>query len=98
MDRQEALRLSSRLEASHLALSGEVAGVHRAELAAPLPNGLMGDDDSPLGEKILDVSKTQAEAVVKPDSVADDLGWESVSAVAWRFGLHRESLPGRPPS
>ena len=73
---------------------GEVAGVHRAELATPLPDGLVGDDDPAFGEEIFDVSEAEAEAVVQPDCVADDLGWESVSAVARRIGFHRVSLPG----
>src|SRR4051812_28741699 len=46
----------------------------RTELLTPLSNRLIGHDDSPLGEKILDISKAQAEAMVSPDRVADDLG------------------------
>jgi hypothetical protein len=32
--------------------------------------------------------------VVQPDRVADDLGWEAVSAVGRRIGSHRASLAG----
>ena len=54
----------------------------------------MGAEDPALGEEVLDVSEAQAEAVVEPDGMADDLRWESVSAVARCIGLHRASLAG----
>jgi hypothetical protein len=37
----------------------EVASVVESELLTPLPNGLVGDDDSAFSEKVLDVSETQ---------------------------------------
>ena len=52
-----------------------------SELAAPLSNRLVGDHDSPLREEIFDVAKAEAESVVEPDGVADDLGGEAVASV-----------------
>jgi hypothetical protein len=46
------------------------------ELLTPLSNRLIRHDDSPFGEKILDISEAQAEAMVSPDCIADDLGSE----------------------
>lgn len=34
------------------------------------------DDNAPLGQDQLDVAQAQAEQVVKPDGVLDDLGWK----------------------
>src|SRR5215471_18819502 len=44
------------------------------EFLTPLPDRFIGHDDSALGEKILDVPETQAEAMISPDRIADDLG------------------------
>jgi hypothetical protein len=43
----------------------------------PLPDRLIGHDNSPLGEEILCVSEAQSEAMVRPDRIADDLGREN---------------------
>jgi hypothetical protein len=39
--------------------TSEVASVVESELLTPLPNGLVGDDDSAFREEVLDVSKAQ---------------------------------------
>ena len=36
----------------------EISGVLRSELPTPLPDGLVGDDDSSLRQEFLDVSET----------------------------------------
>ena len=71
---------------------GEVSSAHRTELPTPLPDCLAGNDDPAFGEEIFDIWEAQTEAVVQPDSVADDLGWVSVSTVAGHIGFHRASL------
>jgi hypothetical protein len=38
-----------------------------------VPNRLIGHGDAAFGAESFDVSETQAEAVVEPDSVADDV-------------------------
>ncbi len=72
----------------------EPTGVLRVEFEAPLPDGLVGDDDPALRQKILDLPKAQAKAMIEPDGVADDLGRKAVSAVAGRIVVHLASLPG----
>ena len=44
-------------------------------------------------EEIFEISETQAEAVVEPDDVADDVRGKSVSAVAGRVAVHLPTLP-----
>ncbi len=73
--------------------SPQSAGVFRSKFPAPGSNAFVGYGDATLREQILDISKAQSEAMVQPDGMADDLGWESVSAVAWCLGAHRGSLP-----
>jgi len=55
------------------------------ERPTPLPNGLIRYRDTPFGEEILDISETQAETVVEPDGVTDDVRGKSVSAIAGRL-------------
>ena len=69
------------------------AGILRAERPAPVADGLVGDGDSTLRQEVLDVSEAQAEPVVQPDGVADDLGWEPMTAVAGCRAVHLATLP-----
>ncbi len=71
----------------------ERPGILGTELPTPLPDALVGDGDPPFCEEIFDIPEAQTETMLEPDGVADDLGWESVSAVAWRIRAHRPSLP-----
>ena len=64
----------------------------RTELLTPLPDRLIGHDDSALGEKILDIPEAQAEAMVSPDRIADDLGRETIAGVTRAIALHGTSL------
>jgi hypothetical protein len=64
----------------------------RTELMTPLPDRLIRDDDSSLGQKILDVSKTQAEAMVSPDRIADDLARETIAGVTRLIAFHNHQL------
>jgi len=59
------------------------------ELDAPQPDGFVADDDSSLGQEVLDVSVTEIEAIVEPDSVGNDIWWESVAFVC----VHSPILP-----
>src|SRR6266571_1829288 len=54
--------------------STQSCGVARAELCAPGSDRLVRDGHAPLGQQLLDVAQAQAEAVVEPHDVADDLG------------------------
>ncbi len=71
----------------------ELSSVLRTKLPTPLSDSLVGHEDTPLGKKVFDISKTQTESVVEPDRVADDLRREPISVVVRCFGIHPRSLP-----
>ena len=58
---------------------------------SPQSNGFVGDDDTPLGQQEFNVSEAEAEHVIQPDRVADDLGGKSVTIV-WIRGRLRVTL------
>jgi hypothetical protein len=64
------------------------------EFLTLLPDRLIGDDDSALGEKILDIPETEAEAMISPDRIADDLGRETIAGVTRAIALHGTSVSG----
>ena len=70
----------------------ELSCVLGPELPAPLPDSLVGDDNPPLRQKLLDIAEAQRESVIQPDSVTNDLGRETVSVVAVRSAVHQRSL------
>jgi hypothetical protein len=41
----------------------------------------VADDNAPLGQDQLDAAQAQAEQVVEPDDVLDDLDWEAVPGI-----------------
>jgi hypothetical protein len=53
----------------------------------------MRDADAPPGQDQLDVAQAQAEDVIQPDSVADDLGREAVSGIGYRLWRHPPASP-----
>ena len=63
------------------------------ERLTPVPNRLVGHRHTPLGQQVLGIAETEAEAMVQPDGVADDLGWEAVAVVAGHVARHRPTLP-----
>jgi len=71
----------------------ERTSVLGTELQTPQSDGLVSDDDPPLCQEIFDISEAQAEAVVEPNGMADDLRREPVSAVAGCVAIHPASLP-----
>jgi len=62
--------------------------VVRTELLTPPPDRLIGHDNPPLGEKILYISEAQAEAMVRPDRIADDLGRKTITSVTRPIAFH----------
>jgi hypothetical protein len=70
----------------------EAFGVPWPKLEAPLPDGLIGDGDPPLGQEIFGVAEAQTEAVIQPNGVADDFRGESISVIRGPLFLHRPSL------
>jgi hypothetical protein len=77
------------------AATEHAAGESLTELLALAPYGLVGHWLAPFGENQLNVPETEAEYMVQPLSVADDLGREAVAVVwvGWRF--HPSSLADR---
>ena len=49
------------------------------ERSTPMSNRLIRYGDTPFGEEIFDIPKTQAETMVEPDGVTDDFRGKSVS-------------------
>src|SRR5258708_3674782 len=76
------------------AASTQAAGEGLAEFLAPTPHRLMGDDDAPFSQKQLDIPQAEAEHVIQPDSVADDLGGKAMAVMRVRRRLHVTSLGG----
>ena len=62
-------------------LASNRAGVFRSELETPEADGLVGDDDPPFSQQILDISKAERETMVEPDGVADDFSWETMFSI-----------------
>jgi hypothetical protein len=63
----------------------------RAKLQTPPPDTLVGDKDAALRQEQLDISKAQAEYVVEPDRVADQLGRKTM-AIMWVWRLLHSSI------
>ena len=72
----------------------EPSSVLGAELPTPLPDGLVGDGDSPLREEFLNVAKTQGEPVVQPDAVTDDFARKPEASIGLGMRFHPRSLAG----
>ena len=64
-----------------------------AELLTPLSDGLVGDYDPALRQKVFNISEAQAESMIEPDGMADDIRRKSVSLIGWCIGVHSPSLP-----
>ena len=67
----------------------------RAKLQAPAPDALVGDKHAALRQEQLDVPKAQAEYVVEPNRVADQLGREAVTVVRVILTQTRPARQGR---
>ena len=44
-------------------------------------------------KEIFSIAEAEAELIVEPGRVADDVGWESISVIAGRLAPHRPTLP-----
>jgi hypothetical protein len=73
-------------------LASKPTSVIRTEGVTPLPDGLVGDGDAPLGEEIFSIPEAQTETVVEPDGVTDDHRRKSVAVVIGRLAVHRPTL------
>ena len=51
-------------------------------LWVPEADRFASDSDSSLSQEIFNIAVAQVEAVVEPDCITDDIGWESVALVS----------------
>ena len=58
-----------------------------------MSDGLIGDRDAALGEQLFDFTKAEAESMVEPHGVADDLRGKTITAVARSLSAHHARLP-----
>gem|GEM_PF-6108627 len=66
----------------------KIVGEGGAELQAPSADALIRDDDAALGQQQFDIPEAQAEHVIEPYGVADEVCREPVAMVrVWRL-LH----------
>ena len=65
-----------------LVISAKSLGEFGAELRAPKPDGLIAHRNTTLGQQILNISMTQIESVVEPNSIANYRGRESMALVS----------------
>src|SRR5271166_5212636 len=73
--------------------AAKVVGKALAEFLAPASNGLIGDDNTTLGQKQMNTPQAETEHMIQPDRMADDLDGKAmpVARIGWRF--HAASLP-----
>jgi hypothetical protein len=72
--------------------AAQAIGKSLAEFPAPSPNRLVGDHDAPFGQQQLNVTQAEAEHVIQPHSMADDLGREAMAVVRIGWWLHAATL------
>jgi hypothetical protein len=72
--------------------ASQAIGETRAEFLAPAAHRLVGDDNAMLGQEQLNIPQAEAEHVVQPHGVANDLGGEPMAIVAGGWRLHAASL------
>jgi hypothetical protein len=75
-------------------VTAQAVGETRTEFLAPTSHRLVGDENAALSQEQLNIPQAEAEHVVQPDSVADDLGGEPVAVVGIGWRLHAASLAG----
>src|SRR5215211_4273269 len=59
----------------------DLVGEGLAELAGPLPHGLMAHVDAAGGQHLFHHAQAERKAEVEPNGVADDLAWKAVAGV-----------------
>ena len=58
------------------------ACINGSELDTPEAYRFSGYSDASFGEQIFNIAMAEVETIVEPDSVADDVRWESVALVS----------------
>jgi hypothetical protein len=62
----------------------ELIRIGLPKLLAPLPDGLVGDQHATDKEEFFDIPIAEAEAVIEPDPMANNLGGKTMVVVALR--------------
>jgi hypothetical protein len=71
----------------------KLIGIRLTKLAAPLANRFIGDRDPTRKEQLFDIPVAEAESVVKPHAMADDLDRKAVMLIAVdRWAVHAPSM------
>lgn len=63
------------------ATTAQFIGVGLPKLETPLPNRFVRDDDPTLRQKLLNITKTEREAKIEPNRMADDFRWKAKAFV-----------------
>ena len=69
-----------------------------AKLLAPPTNRLIRDDSAAFSQKHLNIPQNEAEHMIQPDRMADDLGRKAMAVVRIGRGFHAASLAGLQPA
>ena len=59
-------------------------GIFGAEFDTPQANRFAADDNSSFSQQIFDVSMTEIEPEIEPDSIANNVRWGAPSRNLWR--------------
>jgi hypothetical protein len=74
----------------------QLSSIVGTELLTPMSNGFIRDDNAAFGQKIFDIPKAHAKAMIDPHSVADDFRRETVSVVTGSRAFHDRILSQLP--
>ena len=72
-------------------------GMGLAELLAPAPHSLIGNHNASFSQNQLNIPQAEAEYVIEPDSMADDLSWIAMAVMRVGRWFHAVSLVGLQP-
>ena len=75
--------------------ASQTMGKALAKFPTPAPHRLIGHNDAPFSQEQFHVAQTEAEHVIQPHSVADDLRGKAVAVMWVRWRLHATSLVPR---
>jgi hypothetical protein len=68
--------------------AAQAVGKAPAEFLAPAPNSLIGNDSATFSQEQLDIPQAEAEQMVQPDNMTDDLGGKAMAVARVRRWLH----------
>ena len=78
--------------------AAQTSGEAPAKFLAPAPNGLIGDDNSSSSQEQLNIPLAEAEHVIQPDSVADNMDGKAMAVAQVWCRLYAASLVALQPA